>query len=302
MEKYFEFLGRNNLQSAQIKPLQGDASHRRYERIIDADKSYMLMIAPPSKEDVKPFIRVDQILRECGLNAPKIIDQDVENGYLLLEDFGDDSYSKVLRDKPSNELELYRCAIDVLGQLPEKADIPSYSTAKLLEEAALLTDWLLTDANRAEYLQIWEGILAKLDNSKKVLVMRDYHADNLMWMPQRNGLERVGLLDFQDALLGHPAYDYVSLLEDARRDVDKNTVRELLKDKDENFIRDYHILGAQRNCKIVGIFHRLNKRDGKEGYLKFLPRVWAHLHNDLKHPALEPMKLWLERSLIDKSA
>lgn len=297
MEKYFQFLNRNNLQSAEIKPLQGDASHRRYERIIAADKSYMLMIAPPAKEDVKPFIRVDEILRKCGLNAPKIVDRDVENGYLLLEDFGDDSYSKVLRQSPSSELELYRYAIEVLGQLPSEADIPPYSTAKLLEEASLLTDWQLTDANREEYLAIWTEILAKLDNGKKVLVMRDYHADNLMWMPQRENLQKVGLLDFQDALLGHPAYDYVSLLEDARRDVSKETVHELLKDKDENFIRDYFILGAQRNCKIIGIFHRLNKRDGKPNYLNFLPRVWAHLYGDLEHPALVKMKDWIGRNV-----
>ena len=298
MEKYFEFLAKNHLQSAKIEPLQGDASFRRYARIIGSDKSYMLMIAPPEKEDMRPFVNVDSILRGAGLKAPEIIDIDYHSGYMLLEDFGNDSYTKVLANNPSRELELYRAAIGVLEALPTQCDIPPYSEQKLLDEAALLTDWYATNANREEYLNIWRNILSKLDNSKKILVMRDYHADNLMWL--KNG--DVGLLDFQDALLGHPAYDYVSLLEDARRDVDKATVKEILKDKDENFMRDYFILGAQRNCKIIGIFNRLKKRDGKDNYLKYLPRVWAHLRGDLEHPALAEMKAWINNNVRENVA
>ncbi len=296
------FLAQNKLENAAREPLAGDASNRRYERIRAGDETYMLMVAPPDKEDVKPFINVDQILRSFGLNAPKIHDNDVENGLLLLEDFGDDLYSKVLQINPTIEKELYRAAIEVLENLPDDCDVPEYSTQKLLDEAALFADWFATGADREEYLDIWRGILAKLDNSEKVIVLRDYHADNLVWLPEREGLRKVGLLDFQDALFGHRAYDYVSLLEDARRDVSPEIVCGILEGKSEGFMRDYYILGAQRNCKIIGIFNRLKKRDGKDGYLKFLPRVWNHLRGDLEHPALAPMKVWIEKNVSKEVA
>ena len=129
------------------------------------------------------------------------------------------------------------------------------------------------------------------------MVMLDFHADNLLWLPEREGLHKVGVLDFQDAVVGNAAYDYVSLLEDARRDVSKDVVAKILHGKNAEFMKDYFILGAQRNCKIVGYFHRLNKRDNKPGYLKFLPRVWAHLRGDLEHPALSPLKEWFRKNI-----
>ena len=291
-----DFLAKNGLKAAQRKALEGDASNRRYERIITPDRSYMLMIAPPGKEDVRPFIKVDKILRNSGLHAPEIIAEDPEGGFLLLEDMGDDLYSRVL-SKSNNELDLYRLALDVLEALPETAEgIQDYTTQKLLEESLLFTDWFANDAPREEFISILTPILEQLDNTKKILVLRDYHADNLIYLPNELGLSRVGLLDFQDALLGHPAYDIVSLLEDARRDVSKETVSKLLKGRDVGFMRDYFILGAQRNLKIIGIFNRLKKRDGKENYLKFLPRVWAHLKGDLEHPVLHPLKDWMEKN------
>ena len=293
-----KFLEKNNLQGAERKALAGDASNRRYERIQHLGNSYMLMIAPPEKEDVRPFVKVGKILVNQGLNAPKILAEDIENGYLLLEDFGDVLYSKYLANNPSSELALYKAAIEVLEHLPTNSDLPDYSMQKLLDETALLTDWYKGAENRDEYLQIWSDILSQVETRKKVLVMRDYHADNLMWLPEREGLQKVGLLDFQDALMGHAAYDLVSLLEDARRDVTPETVKEILKNYDENFIRDYYILGAQRNCKIIGIFNRLKKRDGKDNYLKFIPRVAAHLAGDLQHPSLKPMRDWIERNGI----
>lgn len=292
-----DFLAKNGLKAAQRKPLDGDASHRRYERIITSDKSYMLMIAPPGKEDIRPFVKVDKILRDSGLHAPEIIARDAEAGYLLLEDMGDDLYSRVLL-KNNNELELYKLAIEVLEQLPATADMSEYSEQKLLDESLLFIDWFAPEAPREEFISILKGILSQLDNSKKILVLRDYHADNLIYLPNELGLNKVGLLDFQDALLGHPAYDIVSLLEDARRDVSKETVTKILKGRDVNFMRDYFILGAQRNLKIVGIFNRLKKRDGKENYLKFLPRVWAHLKGDLEHPVMAPLKAWMEKNII----
>ena len=293
------FLDKAGLQNAIRQPLAGDASHRRYERIVHKNQQYMLMVAPPEKEDVRPFIKVDKILREAGLNAPEILAEDVTAGLLLLEDFGDNLYSKTLREGAADEQQIYDYAVNVLPELPKRTDIAEYSAQKLLDETALLTDWLLTDASRDEYLEIWQEILAELDNSQQILVLRDYHADNLIWLPQRKDLQKVGLLDFQDAVMGHPAYDLVSLLEDARRDVSPAVVQKILQNKSKNFLKDYYILGAQRNCKIIGIFHRLKKRDGKDNYLKFLPRVWAHLHRDLEHPVLAPMKKWIEKNVAD---
>ena len=292
-----DFLAKNGLKSALRKPLDGDASNRRYERINSSDKSHMLMIAPPGKEDVRPFIKVGKILRNNGLHAPEIIAEDPENGFLLLEDMGDDLYSRVLHTN-NNELELYKLAIEVLEALPIEADLPEYTIQKLVEESLLFIDWFAIEAQRDEFISIMHNILAQLDNSKKILVMRDYHADNLIWLPNELGLSRVGLLDFQDALIGHPAYDIVSLLEDARRDVGKETVTKILAGRNMDFIRDYFILGAQRNLKIIGIFNRLKKRDGKENYMKFLPRVWAHLKGDLEHPAMEPLKEWMEKNVV----
>lgn len=292
------FLAENGLKSAELQPLAGDASHRRYIRIINTNQKFMLMVAPPDKEDTRPFIKVDEILRGVGLNAPKIIARDVEKGFLLLEDFGDDLYSKVLREGRADEEEIYLEAVKLLDKLPTEADIPEYSEQKLLDEALLLIDWFATEADREEYIEIWKKLISKLDKTKKVLVLRDYHADNLMWLPENKGLDKIGLLDFQDAVLGHPAYDLVSLLEDARRDVSPDVVRKILETKTPDYLRDYFILGAQRNCKIVGIFHRLKKRDGKDNYLKFLPRVWGHLRGDLEYPALSELKIWFEKNNV----
>ena len=214
-----------------------------------------------------------------------------------MEDFGDDLFSVVLRENRADESQLYKEAINLLEHLPKTGDVPEYSREKLLEEASLLTEWCATDANRDEYLQVWQKLLDKLDSSKKVMVLRDYHADNLIWLPERKDKHKIGLLDFQDAVIGHPAYDLVSLLEDARRDVDKDIAAEVLKTKTSDFLRDYFILAAQRNCKIIGIFHRLNKRDGKDGYLKFLPRVWNHLRGDLEYPLLSELKTWMEKNV-----
>ncbi|PIR32029.1 MAG: aminoglycoside phosphotransferase [Alphaproteobacteria bacterium CG11_big_fil_rev_8_21_14_0_20_44_7] len=295
------FLRENGLESSERKALAGDASFRRYERITHNGKDYVLMIAPPDKEDTRPFIKVAAILRENGLNAPQIIASDVERGFLLLEDFGDNLYSKILQAEPEKELELYQAAIEVLDNLPAEADLPPYDMAKFHREVITFVDWFATDCNREEFWKIWEDILRGLQDAPK-MVMLDYHADNLIWLPERAGLAKVGLLDFQDAVIGHAAYDYVSLLEDARRDVSPQTVEQILANKDEEFLRNYYILGAQRNCKIIGYFHRLKKRDGKDNYLKFLPRVWNHLRKDIEHPALATLKNWLEDNIGEELA
>lgn len=290
------FLEENGLKGAEIQYLPGDASDRRYARLVKDNQKFMLMIAPPEKENIGAFIKVDNLLRNAGLNAPEIFAKDRINGLALLEDFGDDLFSTVLRENRADERELYGFAVKLLDFLPsEELDLLPYTLDKMLTESVTLVDWFATDANREEYLDIWKRLIGTLDQRNNKLVLLDYHADNLMWMPAREGLNKIGLLDFQDAVIGHPAYDLVSLLEDARRDVDQTIAIDLLKTKTPEFMRDYFILGAQRNCKIVGYFHRLNKRDGKDGYLKFLPRVWNHLRRDLEHPALAELKTWMNK-------
>ena len=293
-DKIATVLASAGIRSYERVPLVADASNRRYERILAGERSYMLMIAPPATEDVRPFLQVAEVLQKEGLNAPDILARDVENGLLVLQDFGDDLYTKVLRNG-ADELPLYRHAIEVLEALPREANVPAYSKEKLVQEALLYIDWLAVRADKVGFVRIWEKLIDSLSDNNR-LVLRDYHADNLIWLPQNQGLQQVGLLDFQDAVVGNAAYDYVSLLEDARRDVSAATVAEILRAKSEQFLRDYAILGAQRNFKIIGIFHRLHKRDGKSKYLEFVPRVWQHLLGDLRHPALAELKTWFDKN------
>lgn len=314
-----QFLADNSLAAATRHKLASDASFRRYERITGAEKPLMLMDAPPEKEKVKEFIFVGNFLAENGFSAPHIYASDEENGLLLLEDIGDNSFTNVLAGKSPlsgkyQEKELYLAAMDVLVDLKNKhlpSGLPPYGNDVYMREAKLLTEWYLPNLNGSfagkeaaeEYDDIWNQLLQFNRIDEDVVVLRDYHADNLMWLPERDNIKNVGLLDFQDALAGSPVYDVISLLEDARRDVAEDTVTACIehyitkagiKDR-EAFMAEYALIAAQRNCKIVGIFARLAIRDGKERYINYLPRVWGHLENDLKHPALKPLKDWMDK-------
>lgn len=313
------FLEQAGWTGAQRTPLAGDASFRRYERIHKDGVVAVLMDAPPPQEDVRPFIRAAQQLQTLGLSAPQVLAEDVGRGFLLLEDLGDSLYSRELRHSPALEEQLYLEAAKVLAALYHdraKVDVsgfPAYDTALLMRECMLLAEWFLPAVMpqekaaklAEEYRQIWLGLLHQLPALPPVLVLRDYHADNLLWLPKRQGNKRVGLLDFQDAVIGSPAYDMVSYLEDARRDVSPEVVQASVKAylnetglNRDKFMISYALLGAQRNCKIIGIFVRLCVRDGKQNYLGYLPRVWAHLLHDVSHPALSVLAVWLERHIL----
>ncbi|MCB2081465.1 MAG: phosphotransferase [Rickettsiales bacterium] len=315
-----QFLTDSGWGNARRAKLAGDASFRHYERIKLDNNRAVLMDAPPAHEDVRPYLYIAEHLLGHRFSAPRVLAKDVENGFLLLEDLGDDRFTRILRGEtllqpvPSQE-SIYRIAIDVLVALhrcPLPVDVPLYDKQKLLNEVKLVTDWYLplmhikvdTDA----YLQLWDTLLDDIAVGSNVLIHRDYHADNLMWLPERQGIRKVGLLDFQDAVIGPPTYDLLSLLEDARRDVPLKLAHTMLRyylsqfpaiDK-EQFFLSYAILAAQRNCKIIGIFSRLAVRDNKHQYLAFLPRVWRYLMRDMKHPALLPLKEWME-STVDPS-
>ena len=317
-ERIAQFLAAAGWGSAPRRPLAGDASFRHYDRLGEGARRAVLMDAPPPKEDVRPFMAIARLLTGMGFSAPQILAEDVEAGLLLLEDFGDRTYTRLL-GSGGKEAPLYALAVDLLialhqrFALPCAVSVPTYDDERLLNEAALLVDWYLPAMTglpiapdlRAEYLALWRGLFPVARGLPDSLVLRDYHVDNLMLLEERQGIAACGLLDFQDAVIGPRSYDLVSLLEDARRDVPPALAEDMLRryrrafpalDRDA-FAASYAVLGAQRNCKIVGIFTRLCVRDGKPIYLQHIPRVWRLIEQDLRHPALAPMAAWLNRHI-----
>jgi aminoglycoside/choline kinase family phosphotransferase len=312
------FLAGIGWDAAVQQPLAGDASFRRYVRLRGAEGGAMLMDAPPPMEDVRPFLAVAHTLHRLGLSAPRILAEDVALGFLLLEDLGDDTFTRLLA-RGEAEAALYTLAVDTLVALQQQFSagathsLPPYDDNRLLTEAALLVDWYLPAVTgtavdrplRAEYLDAWRALLPLARGVPETLVLRDYHVDNLMRLDGRSGIAACGLLDFQDAVLGPISYDLVSLLEDARRDVPESLATMMYErylaafpDLDRAaFGASYAVLGAQRNCKIIGIFTRLCRRDGKPQYLRHIPRLWRLLDRDLRHPALAPVARWLDRNL-----
>jgi aminoglycoside/choline kinase family phosphotransferase len=320
------FLGAAGWHMGAARPLAGDASNRRYLRLghDSARPAAVLMDAPPERgEDVRPFVAVTHWLRQNGFSAPAIAAADTGRGFLLLEDLGDDLYTRLLAAAPRRETELYEAAVDLLAELAAieapavlgpkdcRVVLPQYDGAVLTREAALIREWWMPAATGAtpsadlgaEFDGLVAAATATVEPVRDVLVLRDYHADNLVWLPQRSGSARVGLLDYQDALAGHAAYDLVSLLEDARRDTSPELREAMIGrylgrrcDVDPAAFRAaYAALGAQRNLKIVGIFARLAVRDAKPRYLDLIPRVWGHLMRDLSHPELVPLAGWVAR-------
>ena len=309
------FLADSPWRDAQHRPLKGDASFRRYVRLEGGPKPAMLMDAPPPREDVRPFMTVARHLTDMGFSAPEIYQDNASAGLLVIEDLGDETYTRRLADG-GDEAALYALAVDTLIALHRQPRAPSvavppYDEAKLLEEALLLVDWFLPAATgratpaplREDYRDLWRRLLPAADAAPPTLVLRDYHVDNLMWLEGRDGVRRCGLLDFQDAVIGSPAYDLASLLEDARRDVPGDLAAAMTaryfdafpKIDRAGFETAGAVLAAQRNCKIIGIFTRLLARDGKDIYLRHIPRVWRLLERDVRRPALAPLRAWLDR-------
>lgn len=342
-----EFLDMTPYAEAPTRYLQGDASTRSYARLVLPDRTAILMNSPPQPDgppirDGKPysalvhlaenmtsFVAVAHALTDCGLSAPIIYASDLDQGFLVLEDLGDLGFgAEVAKGRPLAEL--YGPAMDVLlvlAENPPPENLPvegrepyrllRYDTEAMLTEASLLIDWFwpavhgqeLPAKKREEFNALWRPLLEQSTVSDNGWVLRDYHSPNLLWLPQREGVRRVGLLDFQDALLGPLAYDLVSLLQDARLEVPEALEAELLARycagrsaqsqhfSSDQFVSLYATLGAQRNSKILGIFARLAKRDGKRGYLAHIPRVARYLERDLSHPALAKLKAWYAHEL-----
>lgn len=313
-----QFIASNDWRGARYDILADDASFRKYYRVSLGDRHAVLMDAPPEKEDVRPFLKIAGHLLASGLSAPRILAADEAKGLLLLEDLGNDLFARVLEHHPELEPQLYLAAADVLIRLYQEADkkdycdVADFTLDKMLQQVSLLPEWFIPlasgegagDTAKKTYLDAWREVLGNLPQVKRVMVLYDFHAENIFWLPNRREQARAGLIDFQDATMGSPAYDMVSFLEDARRDVSAETVAKTIGYylagtgmPKEDFMAAYSIMGAQRNCRIVGTFARLCVRDGKPRYLKFMPRVWRHVENDLAHPLLAPVKEWLDANV-----
>ncbi|SFD68140.1 aminoglycoside phosphotransferase family protein [Roseivivax sediminis] len=285
-------------------PLAGDASTRRYTRLLRDGKTAILM--EDADGDVSLFARIAEYLRAQGLSAPGTFAMDAPHGLLLIEDLGDALFARICAEDPAAERDLYIAATDVLIALHAAPPAEGLTPAGPHYWAGLTDlafDWYAAQADPApapslkgETEAAFATLLSDLAPETEVTVLRDYHAENLLWLPERDGVARAGLLDFQDALLGHRAYDLVSLLEDARRDVTPATAEACIAhylsatgQDAARFRAAYAALGAQRNLRLLGVFARLAAVRGRTHYVDLIPRVWRNLMGDLAHPALAPV-------------
>ncbi len=311
-----------------MEALPADASFRRYYRLVGTPKPMLLMQDPPDRPPVppyvmvEPFVKIADHMRQLGLHSPEIYARDMKNGLLVLEDFGDDTYTRLL-NRQVEARPLYEMAVDVLSHLHRHTErnnisLGRYDDKLLVDEAMLLPDWYYpaltgktaTESMRDSYRDVWHGLFAKFPKDQETLVLRDYHVDNLM-LTRGEGIGRCGLLDFQDAVIGQFSYDLMSLLEDARRDVPQDLQKHLYNrymtamggsvDR-KGFDYSYRVLAAQRHAKVLGIFVRLFVRDRKDRYLQFIPHVHKLFMNALNDPALKSLKDWFDGNGIDIGA
>ena len=297
-----QFLDSLGWSEARQEPLAGDASDRSYRRLWRGAQSAILMDAPPGRgDDPADFVRIAEFLATAGLSPPRIMGRDLTHGFLLLEDLGDDLFATLMARDPGLQESLYRAAAEVLIQLhhtPAPAGLPDLSAADWAEAAMMCVDHYalsLTGSTdgREPLKSALQDAMATFADGPRVVILRDFHAENMLWLPSRAGVQKVGLLDFQLAQMGQPGYDLVSMLQDARRDVPLATEAAVIRHfldltgrDGASFSASYATLGAQRALRIIGIFARLCLVGGKPRYLELLPRVWDQLMRNLEHPAL----------------
>ena len=313
-EKIRAFLGTNGWNTAIVQPLSGDASARKYFRLRKGKQNAVLMDASQVLETVTPFIRIAQHLQQLGFSTPAILARDDKNGLLLLEDFGDDLFSRLLTKQTEPE-KLFTLATDVLIALhkhPQAVppDLRAYHPEKMLEDIELFLEWHpISETGKTEFRTVWREILPVAHQVPTSLLLRDYHVANLMLLPERKGIQRAGLLDFQDAYQGPVTYDLVSLLEDARYDVPAELKEKMLarylaqlpKHERDTFETSMAILAALRHTRVLAIFERLSRHEKKHDYKKLhSPRVERLLHKALRHPTLAGVKRWMERHVFVK--
>ncbi len=308
-----KFIKSNNISNNDMHLIETDASFRKYYRI--SGNNTLIMDAPHEKgESVKSFHLVDKILLEMGISAPAIHSIDENNGFILLEDLGDQIFSRILKDE--NEYALYQNAIGVLAHIYlesnekkfNKKEIPFYSIDKLLEESNLFCDWFmekhcqikLTNKEKLEYQEILKKIFKGIDSTNSSLVLRDYHVDNLILLKDRKGINQVGVIDFQDAVIGSNIYDLVSLLEDVRRPITVQLKEQLIEEyiyitnyDRKKLFKEMRFFSVQRNLKIIGIFSRLKYRDQKPKYMELINNAWNFINLHLEDPSFIELKSWI---------
>ena len=309
------FLKNNQIETKNLIPIKNDASFRKYFRV---DKKILMDADPNLGEDVGSFININHVLREFKLNVPEIFTIDKENGFLLLEDLGENIFSQILNSE--NEEQLYKQAIDVLVEIYKKdlnkfsnfTFLEKYSVEKLQDESQLFIEWYLkkylkiniTDTDIKDFKDIINKIFNNLDTKFEKLVLRDYHVDNLILQKSKLGLKQVGILDFQDAVLGSSSYDLISIIEDVRRPISKDLKNILIKyfidstGYDPNQLeKELAFYSVQRNLKILGIFSRLNLRDNKSKYMQYNDNAWKYIESNLNNPTMSDLKVWLKKIL-----
>lgn len=309
------FLKNNQIETKNLIPIKNDASFRKYFRV---DKKILMDADPHLGEDVGSFININHVLREFKLNVPEIFTIDKENGFLLLEDLGENIFSQILNSE--NEEQLYKQAIDVLVEIYKKdlnkfsnfTFLEKYSVEKLQDESQLFIEWYLkkylkiniTDTDIKDFKDIINKIFNNLDTKFEKLVLRDYHVDNLILQKSKLGLKQVGILDFQDAVLGSSSYDLISIIEDVRRPISKDLKNILIKyfidltGYDPNQLeKELAFYSVQRNLKILGIFSRLNLRDNKSKYMGYNDNAWKYIESNLNNPTMSDLKVWLKKIL-----
>ena len=310
------FLAKNGLEDCTLKTIKSDASFRKFFRVQHKkkNKKFILFSSPPSKENNTEYIKNSKLFFKIGLSVPKVTDYDKKKGLFLIEDFGNNTYSKYLKDGFS-EHKLYNLAVENLIYLQKNSYFflkkkTKYTNKKFIDEIKLFLLWYWPAIFKKKpkiliinsFLKIWKELLKPVLGGKKVIVHRDFHIDNLFFLKDRIGIQKCGLIDFQDAVVGPRAYDLVSLLEDARRDVNKRIYNQIYtkfentlnKNDKKRFTKEYQILAANRHIKVIGIFTRLFMRDRKKKYLKHIPRLWRLLEKNLESINLLSLKLWFD--------
>jgi len=294
--------------------LQGDAGLRSYFRVKANNNSYIVMDCPPTYCSIEPFIEIGRYLRLQNFSAPEIFHSDAKKGFIILEDLGDINIKNFIQNSPSIlHKNIYYLIIDTLVSLQEKTPVSNlkiYDNKFLLKELNLFVDCYipyalnrnLTPIESDEYQNIWQEILDNQIPFSNCLVLRDYHVENIMYLEKYQGIKSLGLLDFQDAVIGSPIYDLVSVLEDARIKVSQDLAIDCIKHftkqrklKLAEVVTNYHILGAQRNSRILGVFARKLVKDKNDNYLQYIPLVLEYLNYDLSHPVMSKLKSWFNK-------
>ena len=309
-----DFLVKNGWGNAERISLLADASLRTYDRLKMGNKTAILMNSPLS-ERPDQFVLIDELLRKAGVHAPKILARDLKSGFLILEDFGNDTFTNLLK-KGVSEFDLYKQGIDALIQIQEGVSLPEdgipvYSFERMINGVMMLPNWFgkalpdgLSEQAKGEFKEIWQDLIQKLEGLPQTLVLLDYHADNLMITPAGD----CGILDFQDACIGPVGYDLMSLLEDERRDVSPDVREKLIeyyfnkrpKMNTPTIRETLSIVAMQRHTRVIGIFVRLFLRDKKEKYLKMIPFVWELTERHLNEPIFQAYKNWINRYIPEK--